>query len=80
MNCSKNWAIYSIVSISACATAISFQIIYSNLIVQIKDWSALIDTSDTSTLLSVLLLISTLVLNGISVGIHYTKKASKTLD
>lgn len=70
----KNWAIYSIISITACAIAISFQVIYSNYIVQIGDWSALMDTSGTSTLLSIILLISTLVLNGISLGMHYTKK------
>ena len=72
-NYNKNWAIYSIVSISACSIAISFQVIYSNYIVQIGDWSALMDTSGTSALLSMILLISTLVLNGISVGMYYTK-------
>jgi len=51
----RNWAIYSIASISACAIAIDFQVIYSNHIVQIGDWSALIDTSGTSTLLSLIL-------------------------
>lgn len=70
----KNWAMYSIGSISACAIAISFQVIYSNHIVQIGDWSALMDTSGTSTLLSIILLISTLVLNGISLGMYYAKK------
>ena len=74
INYNKNWAIYSIVSISACAIAISFQVMYSNHIVQIGDWSALMDTSGTSTLLSIILLIITLVLNGISLGMHYAKK------
>lgn len=74
INYNKNSAIYSIISITACAIAISFQVIYSNYIVQIGDWSALMDTSGTSTLLSIILLISTLVLNGISLGMHYTKK------
>ena len=74
MNYNKNWAIYSIVSISACAIAISLQVIYSNHIVQKGDWSALMDTSGTSTLLSIILLISTLMLNGISLGMHYAKK------
>ena len=66
MNYNKNWETYSIMSISACAIAINLQVIYSNHIVQIGDWSALMDTSGTSTLLSVILPISTLILNGIS--------------
>jgi len=74
MNYNKNRAIYSIVSISACAIAISFQVIYYNHIVQMGDWSALMDTSGTSALLSIILLIITLVLNGISLGMQYRKK------
>lgn len=73
-NYNKNWAIYSIFSISACAIAIGFQVIYSNYIVQIGDWSALMDTSGTSTLLSIILLISTLILNGISLGMYVFKR------
>lgn len=70
----KNWAIYSIASISACAISITLQVIYSNYIVQIRDWTSLMDTSGTSTLLSVILLIGTLILNGISLGIYSVKK------
>lgn len=73
-NYNKNWAIYSITSISACATAVSFQLIYSNHIVRIKDWSALMDTIGTSTFLSLTLLIITLILNVISLGMYHTKK------
>lgn len=73
MNYNKNWAVYSIISISACAVAISCQAIYINHIVQIGDWSALMDTSGTSTLLSIILLISTLVLNGVSLTIYSIK-------
>ena len=74
MNYNKNWETYSIMSISACAIAINLQVIYSNHIVQIGDWSALMDTSGTSTLLSIVLLISTLVLNLISLAMYRTKK------
>lgn len=66
----RHWAIYSIISIGACATSICFQLLYSNLMVQISDFSALMDTSGTSTLLSVILLISTLILNGAYVNIY----------
>lgn len=73
-NYNKDWPIYSIISLSACAIAISFQLIYNNYIVEIGDWAALMDTSGVSTVLSIILLISTLVLNGISLGMHYIKK------
>lgn len=73
-NYNKNWAIYSIVSISVCSIAISFQVLYSNHIVQMGDWSALMDTSGTSTLLSIILLIITLILNGISLGMYASKQ------
>jgi|SRR5690554_2991639 len=69
-----NGAFYSIASISACAIAISFQVMYSNHIVQAGDWSALLDTSGTSTILSIILLMITLVLNGISLSLYYAKK------
>ena len=74
MEYNDNWATYSIMSISACAIAINLQVIYSNHVVQIGDWSALMDTSGTSTLLSIVLLISTLVLNLISLAMYRTKK------
>lgn len=70
----KNWAIYSIISVSACAIAISFQLIYSNHIVSIEDWTALIDTISTSTLLSLILLVVTLVLNVVSIGMYHNEK------
>ena len=69
-NYNKNWAIYSIASISACAISISFQVIYSNYIVQIGDWATLEDTSGTSALLSIILLIITLILHVISLGVY----------
>ncbi|SDX37239.1 hypothetical protein SAMN05660923_02182 [Tepidimicrobium xylanilyticum] len=59
--------------ITACAIAIGFQVNYSNCIVQVGDWFALMDTSGTSTLLSIILLISTFVLNGVSLGMYYIK-------
>ena len=70
----KDWAIYSIISISACAIAICFQILYSNHMVRIEDLSGLMDTIGTSTILSVTLLISTLVLNAISLNLYRVRK------
>lgn len=73
-NYNKNWAIYSIVSISACAVAICLQVMYSNYITELRDWSALMDTIPTSTKLSITLLIVTLILNGISVYAYHSKE------
>jgi|LSQX01.1.fsa_nt_gb cytochrome c oxidase subunit 4 len=62
----KNWATYSIISMSSCSIALVFQIFYSNLMVNIGDIAALMDTSGTSALLSVILLVITLILNILS--------------
>ena len=75
-NHNKNWATYSMISMSSCAIALVFQILYSNHIVKIEDWSALMDTSNTSTLLSVILLVITIILNIISLN-NYRSKTKK---
>lgn len=65
-----NWAVRSILSISACAISLSFQIIYNNHIVQLGDWSALMDTTGTSTSLSIVLLVVTIILNAINMIVN----------
>ena len=72
----KNWATYSIISMGSCAIALAFQILYSNHIVKIEDWSGLMDTSNTSALLSVILLVITIILNIISLN-NYRSKTKK---
>lgn len=62
----KNWATYSIISMSSCSIALVFQILYSNHMVKIEDLAALMDTSGTSAMLSVILLVITLILNILS--------------
>lgn len=69
----KNWTVYSIISLSSCGIALVFQILYSNLMVKIEDLSALMDTSNTSALLSVILLVITIILNMISLNKHRSK-------
>lgn len=69
----KNWALYSIISLSACSIALAFQISYSNLMVKIGDISALMDTSGTSALLSLILLLVAVTLNMISLMKYYRK-------
>lgn len=65
-----NWAVQSILSLSACAISLCFQIIYNNHIVRIGDWSALMDTTGTSTILSVVLLVLTIILNAINMNVN----------
>jgi len=59
----ENWAIFSIASISSCAIALGMQILYTNHLVYINDWSALLDTHDFVTFASVVLLVVTILLN-----------------
>lgn len=75
----KNRAIYSIISMSLCSIALVFQILYSNHIVQIGDIAALMDTSGTSAVLSIILLVITLILNLLSL-IYNTIKERNSGD
>lgn len=65
-----DWVTASIISLSACAISLCFQLVYNNHLVKISDWTALMDTADTLVVLSVTLLIVTLILNGITVMIY----------
>ncbi|MDP3387318.1 MAG: hypothetical protein Q8S24_08790 [Eubacteriales bacterium] len=65
-----NWAILSIVSISACAISLFFQIIYNNHLVKIEDWSALMDTTGAVVFVSGVLLVVTLLLNILTAAVY----------
>lgn len=67
----KNWAVISILSISACAISLYFQIFYSNYLVEIGDMAALMDTTGASSFLSVVLLVGTIILNAITLIIYF---------
>lgn len=69
-NNNSNWAIHSILSISACAISLFFQIGYSNHLVNIEDWSALMDTTGAVVIVSGVLLVVTLLLNLVSAVIY----------
>ncbi|MDU5111045.1 MAG: hypothetical protein E6248_11395 [Clostridium sp.] len=75
-NNNENWATLSIVSMSACAISIYFQIIYSNYLVNIEDLSSLMDTIGTSVFMSSVLLIITIILN-VATLLIYRNKAEK---
>lgn len=56
----------TIISLVACATSISFQMLYNYVLVGKNDISALMDTNSFSTVISIILLLGTLLLNSIS--------------
>ncbi len=72
----KNWAALSIISISACATSLFFQIFYNYHLVKIEDWSALMDTTGEVVFLAAVLLTVTLILNVMTL-IVYSGRAAK---
>lgn len=72
----RNWAVLSILSISACAISLYFQIFYNDHLVKIGDWTALMDTTGASTLLSTVLLVVTIILNAITLIIYRYRTVS----
>lgn len=64
----KNWSILSIAS--ACAISLFMQIFYINHLVNIEDWTAMMDTLSTVALASALLLVITITLNAIVCSIY----------
>jgi len=70
----RTCAVLSTGSFSACAISLCMQIFYTDHLVKIEDWSALMDTSHAVALVATLLLIVTIVLNVITLGVYYKKK------
>lgn len=66
----RNWVTLSIMSVSACAIALCFQIIYSYHLVKIEDWSALMDTTGAVAFAAAVLLIVTIILNAITLIVY----------
>lgn len=60
---SKKSSIYIFLSLSACGISIFFQIVYNDYLVEIGDWSALMDTSGGVVIASGVLLAVTLAIN-----------------
>ncbi|MGP4072982.1 hypothetical protein ACTWQB_10570 [Piscibacillus sp. B03] len=69
---SSNLAVLAFMSISACAVALFFQIIYQNHLVRIEDWAAIMDTTGALVKVGAVLLLVTLVLNTIMIYRHKT--------
>lgn len=66
----RGWVVLPILSISACAISLCFQIFYNNHLVNIEDWSALMDTTGTVTFVSATLLVVTIILNTITLFVY----------
>lgn len=71
----ENWFIFSMLSICACAISLYMQILYNNYLVEITDWSALMDTSSAVAFVSSVLIAITIFLNVITVIVY--KKSIK---
>ena len=70
-----NWAVLSIMSISACAISLCFQIFYTYHKVTVEDWGALMDTMYAVAFASAILLIVTIILNVITLIMYRDRKA-----
>ncbi len=60
---SNNLGVLSGISISSCAISLCMQILYANHLVNIEDFTAMMDILGTVSNVSVILLIATIVLN-----------------
>lgn len=66
----KNWATLSIMSMAACSVSLCFQIIYNNHLVNINDWTALMDITGSLVFVSLVLVIVTIILNVITLFMY----------
>lgn len=64
----------SMFSMSCCASSLCMQIFYANHLVNIGDWTALMDTSRAISLISLILLIVTIILNLILLAYTLARK------
>lgn len=67
----------SLMSMGACAIALWFQISYNHYLVQIQDWTALMDTTSTLNWVSAVLLIVTILLNVLNAMVAHKNLASE---
>lgn len=67
-----NNSIIALLSMGACIIAVWFQISYTNYLVKINDWSALMDTTNALTWVAAILIFVTIILNIISLTLNKT--------
>ncbi|MEY2373614.1 hypothetical protein [Lysinibacillus capsici] len=70
----SNWGILTVLSISASAISISFQMFYNYHLVKIEDWTALMDTTRAVVIATAVLLIFTFILNGLTFIVYRQNK------
>ncbi|WP_047983206.1 hypothetical protein [Ornithinibacillus californiensis] len=70
----RKWVTFPILSISACAISLFFQLFYNYHLVKIEDWSALMDTTGAVVFAAVVLLTGTVVLNVATLIVYYRTK------
>ena len=71
----RNWVALSIMSISASAISLCFQIFAINYRVKVADWSALMDTMNAVAFVSAVLIIVTIMLNVITLIVYRDRTA-----
>ena len=72
----NHWTVFTILSISTAAVALLFQIMYTNHLVGIEDWSALLDTAGAVTFVSMVLIAVTILLNFLSFRVYHHRKSA----
>lgn len=72
----QHWTTFSILSVAACAVALYSPLVYSSHLVNTGDLAALMDTIGTITSAAAIMLIVTLILNGLTLILYrnHTKK------
>lgn len=76
----NSWIVFCAVSVMACATSLCLQIFYQNHLVNIEDWSALMDTSNAVAKVSTILLVGTIALNIITLVVYFKKERNGILQ
>ena len=66
----KNGLTLAVMSMGACALSLSFQIFYHYHLVQIGDWSAIMDITGSTAFASAVLIIVTMFLNAVTLFRH----------
>jgi len=73
----KNWAALSLMSISAAALSLWIELLSVYYRVKAADWSALMDTMSAVVFFSAVLLVITVLLNGITLKVYRDRAAKQ---
>ena len=71
----NNWIVLSMISMSACAISMFFQMFNSYNRVKIEDWSALVDIMGARVSVAAVLLVGTIILNAITIIVYRNRIA-----